>query len=108
MSTQNPINKSSIFFNIITTLLVAVFISGVLFLIEFAPAKSWNVKAVAECALSLENKENASLIIDQVGETPRTGKIDRLKAKCRTLREDEKLIHANELVAFAKSSLKTN
>ena len=46
--------------------------------------------------------------MDQVSENPSTGKVNRLTEKCRNLREDEKLIHANELVAYAKASLKTN
>ena len=108
MSTENATTKSSVSFYIFIAIIIGFFLSFVLYVFEFSPAKSWDVKTVAECALSLENKENAYLIIDQVSETPRTGKIERLKEKCRSLREDEKLTHANKLVAFAKASLKTN
>lgn len=107
MSAENVSTNSSkgIIFVI---LIVGVLFSGLIYLFEFSPAKSWNVKSLAECALSLENKKNASLIMDQVSENPRIGKVNRLTEKCRNLREDEKLIHANELVAYAKASLKNN
>lgn len=108
MSAPTVSNKSSKFTLPTIILTVVVFLFGLLYPLEFSPAKSWNVKILAECSLSLENKRNAKLILDQVSDKPRTGQVNRLIEKCRNLREEERLIRANELIAYAKKTLKTN
>ena len=105
MSTQDSIQKNSKSGLAVIILCAALLLGFVFYAIELAPAKSWNIKSLAECSLSLKDKELGAEILEQVSDTPRIGKIDRLNTKCRQLREREKIIEANLLMAQAKETL---
>lgn len=107
MSTQESASKNSKTGMTVIILVTALIFGLMIYVIEFAPAKSWNVKNLAECSLSLNDRKKASDLLDQVSDTPRSGKIDRLIAECRQLREDEKIKEANALMAEAKAKIKT-
>ena len=107
MSAQDSIKKDSKSGLAVMILCAAIVLGLVFYAFELAPAKSWNVKSLAECSLSLKDRKKASDILDQVSDTPRTGKIDRLNTKCRQLREGEKKIEADAFIAQAKTNIKT-
>jgi hypothetical protein len=108
MSVENTSPNSSKYSLIGIFLFVGIFLGGFVYFLELTPAKSWNVKILAECTTSINDKKVASEILDQVSENPLAGKVDRLIRKCRSVREDEKLVEAKALMAYAKESVKTN
>ncbi len=106
MSTQESSATKSIIGMVAISLFTLLILGLFIYVVEFSPAKSWNVKSLAECSLSLNDRKNAAYILNQVSDTPKTGDINRLMNKCRQLREDEKIGEANAFMAEAKTKIK--
>jgi len=93
---------SSFFVGLVFFGFVSVVFGGIIYAVEFAPAKYWSIESLAKCTMKIQDDQTAKEILNKVRETPLRGEVDRLNVKCQSIVEEQNLASAKKLLKIAK------
>ncbi|ENG7912494.1 hypothetical protein R4575_17025 [Acinetobacter baumannii] len=93
---------SSFFIGFVFFGLISAVFGGIVYAVEFAPAKYWSIESLAKCTMKIEDDQTAKEILNKIGETPLRGEVERSYVKCQSIVEEQNLTSAKKLLEIAK------